>query len=179
MMAIPITCTMPQWTREPVQNLVPAVRVDDVTALPPEAPRAVIRERIEALEAQMRRMPQLPIETRHYFAKGLYAREIFIPRGALLTGKIHREEHLNFISQGEISVVTEEGVKRLKAPCTIVSQPGTKRVGYAHEDTIWTTVHATEETDLEKLETKLIAPTFDDLELLGQVLKLEGEPCPG
>lgn len=126
----------------------------------------VTRGKILALEDAMRQMPQVEIPPVHYFSKGLYAREIFIPKGTLLTGKIHKTEHLNIISKGDISVVTEEGTKRIQAPFTMVAKPGTKRVGYAHEDTVWTTIHATEETDLEKIEHELIAPTFEDFEAL-------------
>lgn len=121
-----------------------------------------VREKILALEAEMCKEEQVVIKPVHYFAKGLYAREIFIPKGVLLTGKIHRTEHLNIISKGDISVVTEEGTKRIKAPFTMISQPGTKRVGYAHEDTVWTTIHATGETDIDKIEHELIAPTYED-----------------
>jgi hypothetical protein len=46
---------------------------------------------------------------------------------------------------------------------TFISAPGTKRVVYAVEDTVWTTVHVSNETDLDKLETQLIAPTFEAL----------------
>jgi hypothetical protein len=45
----------------------------------------------------------------------------------------------------------------------MVSRPGTKRVGYAHEDTIWTTIHATEETDMEKVEKELIAADYEEI----------------
>lgn len=113
-------------------------------------------EKIFRLEREMVKFEQLEILTTHYFAEGLYAREIFIPKGVLLTGKIHKTEHLNILSKGEITVWTEDGMKRLKSPYTLVSKPGTKRVGFAHEDTIWTTIHATKETDLEKLELELI-----------------------
>jgi len=113
----------------------------------------------------MRTLQQVDIKPVHYFAKGLYAREIFIPKGTLLTGKIHKSEHLNVISKGDISVVTEFGTKRIIAPFTMVSQPGTKRVGYAHEDTVWTTIHATEETDMEKVERELIAEDYEELSL--------------
>jgi hypothetical protein len=140
-----------------------------------------IRERIDSLEKEMLKLEQAPIETTHHFAKGLYAREILIPKGTLLTGKIHKEEHLNIISQGEISVLTEDGVKRIKAPFTMVSRPGTKRVGYAHEDTVWTTIHSSEEKDLEKLEAQLIAKTHSDVEALNEqeVLKLKEAICLG
>lgn len=118
-----------------------------------------LRDKIEQLEQAMLQMPehQIEIEPTHHFSKGIYAREILIPKGTTLTGKIHRTEHLNIISQGDISVLTEQGIKRIRAPFTMVSLPGTKRVGYAHEDTVWTTIHGTEETDLDKLEAELIA----------------------
>ncbi len=132
-----------------------------------------VRDKILILEAEMKKCDQVEIKPVHYFAKGLYAREIFIPKGVLLTGKIHRTEHLNIISKGDISVVTETGTKRIKAPFTMVSQPGTKRVGYAHEDTVWTTIHNIDETDLEKIETALIAPSFEELGPVKEPLQVE------
>lgn len=125
--------------------------------------RKVARQQIQALEDAMRKFDRLEIETRHYFAKGLYAREVRIPAGALVTGKIHREEHINIVSKGRIAVVTETGQEIVEAPAIIVSGPGTKRAVLALEDTVWTTIHATEERDLDKLEANLIAPTFEAL----------------
>lgn len=132
----------------------------------PSAPRpaASLREKIDRLEALMLREPQVEIEPVHYFAGGLYAREITIRKGTLLTGKIHRTEHLNIISKGRIVVWTEDGMREVAAPFTMVSHPGAKRVGYALEDTVWTTIHATTERDLVKLEEQLIAPSFAALE---------------
>lgn len=117
-------------------------------------------EQIRRLEAAMLEHPQIDIETRHYFADGLYAREITIPAGAIVTGKVHAAEHLNILSEGEITVWTEDGMKRLRAPCCLVSRPGTKRVGYAHERTVWTTIHANPSNaqDLDALEAVLITP---------------------
>jgi hypothetical protein len=124
------------------------------------------RRKILALEAEMRKSPhQLIIEPVHYFAEGLYAREITIPKGTLLTGKIHLFEHLNIISRGDISVMTDEGIKRIVAPATIISKPGIKRVGYAHEETVWTTIHACTETDVAKIEELLVVETFEQFEL--------------
>lgn len=121
-----------------------------------------LRVKIDRLEGFMRQVDaQVEIKPVHRFAKGLYAREIFIPKGTLLTGKIHKQEHLNIVAQGEISVLTEAGPQRIKAPFTIVSQPGTKRVGYAHEDTVWITVHATDETDVEKIDSDLVVDTYE------------------
>ncbi len=124
-----------------------------------------IRGSIDLLEQAMLAHPtHLDIVPVHRFVPGLYAREITIPAGALVVGKIHRTEHINVLSKGDISVLTENGIERIQAPATIISKPGTKRVGYAHTEVVWTTFHATNETDLEKLEAELIAPSHDLLE---------------
>lgn len=121
-------------------------------------------EQIFRLENELKKLEQIEIQTTHHFAKGIYAREIKIPAGTVLTGKIHKTEHLNIVSQGKIAVWTEDGMKVIEAPFTMVSRPGTKRVGYALEDTVWTTIHGTEEKDLERLETELIeTPALEDL----------------
>ena len=100
----------------------------------------------------------------HKFADGMYVREIFIPRGQLIVGKIHKHCHPNFLMKGDVSVITESGgVERLKAPQSIISPAGIKRVVYAHEDTVWITVHVTEERDLDKIEEVVIAKTYADL----------------
>jgi len=99
----------------------------------------------------------LPI--RHSFAPGIYAREMFIPEGTLLIGKIHKHRHHNFLMQGSIIVLTEdEGVKLLQAPLMIVSEPGTQRIGYAVTDTIWTTVHENKDNteDLGIIEKRTV-----------------------
>lgn len=100
---------------------------------------------------------------KHYFADGMYCREIFIPKGVVVVGKIHKHQHPNFIIEGDVSVLTEDGgVERIKAPKFMISSPGTKRLVYAHEDTIWTTIHATDERDLEKIEEEVIAKSYEE-----------------
>jgi hypothetical protein len=66
------------------------------------------------------------------------------------------------MSQGDMSVMTEDGVKRVQAPFTVVSPAGTKRIAFAHSDTVWTTISATDETDLDKIEDLLVADSEDD-----------------
>ena len=41
---------------------------------------------------------------KHTFSDGIYVREIFIPQGMLLTGKIHKHKHPNFLLKGEVMV---------------------------------------------------------------------------
>jgi len=102
------------------------------------------------------------LEVNEYFSKGVYARELIIPKGTVLTGHIHKYENLNIMSKGDLSISTENGVIRVKAPYTVVSPPGTKRLAYAHEDTTWTTIHGTDETDVDKIEEQFVAHSYDE-----------------
>lgn len=115
------------------------------------------------LEDEICKLPQSEVPVKHYFTDGMYAREMFIPANTVLTGAVHKTQHLCVISQGTISVLTNDGVKTLSAPCTFVSEPGIKRVGFAHTDVVWTTFHATRETDLDKLVEELTYSKADEL----------------
>lgn len=135
-------------------------------------PIAEIRDSVQTegsiyqVEEAIRQLPQLDLPVTHHFSKGLYARELFIPKGCILTGKRHRFENMNMLIQGDITVSTDDGYKRIQAPAVIVSPPGTKRIGYAHEDTRWVTIHATEETDMDKIEAEVIIPEGEVIESL-------------
>lgn len=127
----------------------------------------VTRDQIVALQEVMMGYEQVECPVKHYFAPGLYAREITMPAGACVVGKIHKHAHVNTISQGRCRVVTEFGSEILEAPVSFVSQVGTKRAVYAETDVIWTTYHPTVvcdiETDLAKIEREVIAEDYESL----------------
>jgi hypothetical protein len=116
---------------------------------------------------------------KHYFSPKdekygccTYAREMLIPKGTLIIGKIHRHQHLNIISKGKVVVYTEFGEKHLEAPTTFVSEIGLKRSVYAVEDTLWTTIHLTEfvgEENLGKIEEEVISPDYEEMGLSASV----------
>ena len=121
------------------------------------------RDQVMRLEAALAEFPQVECPVWHHFAPGLYARKMLIRKGTVLTGAVHKTEHLCIIS-GDIDVSTDDGVRRITdSHAIITSKPGAKRAGYAHEDTYWTTVHATEETDLERLVEELTESTAQEL----------------
>jgi len=132
----------------------------------------LVREQILRLEDEMRKHSQLDLPVTHHFAPGVYARELFIPKGTLLTGKIHKTEHLNILAKGKIAISNLGESKEFEAPYIYVSPPGTKRAGYVLEDSVWITIHVTEETDLEKIESEVIAQSFLEFD---ETLKLEVE----
>ncbi len=140
-----------------------------------------VREGIMKLESALGTLEQGDFPLLHHWADGQYGREIFIRAGSLLVGKIHKHSHLNIISMGECTVITEFGLSRIKAPKTFVSQPGTKRALYAHTDTIWTTVHVTDKTTEAEAEEEIIAKDYaeyDELAFRRNLSLAMGCPLP-
>jgi len=116
-------------------------------------------QELRELERQiLERCEQTECPVTHHWADGIYGREMFIPAGTVLTGKIHRFATLNFLMQGEITVTTPDGMKRIKAPAIFTSEPGCKKAGYAHTDVVWVNVHPTKLRDVASIEAKFIEP---------------------
>lgn len=107
----------------------------------------------------------------HRFTKGCYLREIFMPKGTVIIGKIHATEHFNVLLKGDVTVLTAEGVERIKAPHTFISLAGVQKVVAIHEDCVWQTIHVTDSTDLEEIEKEVIVDSYDNLAIDGLLNK--------
>lgn len=132
----------------------------------------VALSQVQRLEASMHALPEeLKIDidslTKHYFANGVYVREVNVPAGVTIVGKLHKDECINILTKGKIAVTMADGeVKELEAPFTFVSAPNTKKAAYCITDVQWLNVHPnpTETTDLLQLEHQLIEPEFLQLQ---------------
>lgn len=116
-------------------------------------------ERIDELEkAIVDNLVVVNCPLNHRFTDGLYVREIFMPAGTLITSKIHKTQHQYFILKGAVSVwIDDDEEAYLEAPYIGVTEPGTRRVLYIHEDCIWATVHANPENENEiEIEDRII-----------------------
>ncbi len=114
---------------------------------------------VDRLQAACAQLPQTEMPLTHLFTPGLYAREIFVPKGTLVVTKIHKKEHPFVILAGSANIWTaDSGVVTLSAPYVGVTKAGTRRVLLTTEDCRWITFHPTMETDLDKLEEELIVP---------------------
>jgi len=142
-----------------------AVAVQDANEQGPLQPAGSTRQKLYDLQASLAQLPDIEFPLQHVFAPGVYARTIILPAGSVIVGKIHKHAHVNILSMGTVDVITESGgVERLSGPLTMVSPPGTKRAVYAHTDSVWTTIHPTNETDLDKIEDEVIAKTYSEYE---------------
>lgn len=112
------------------------------------APPDVMRARISELVHTLMSLPGVITDfddcTEHTIEDGMYMRKLFIPKGQLIVGKVHLKPCFNIVTSGDITVLTEYGVRRVTAGFVGVSQPGIQKVGIAHEDTVFINVFRTD-----------------------------------
>lgn len=126
-------------------------------------PNAIDRAELEISKLQPVEAPLI-----HTFTPGLYVRQILMRAGSVLTSRIHKTTHPFIILTGEISVISENERITYKAPYIGITLPGTRRVLYAHTDTVWLTVHANpndiEDPDelVEQITDDAKNPLFED-----------------
>lgn len=130
------------------------------------------RERLNNLEQDLLKEPQIEIPVKHRFVGGMYSREITIPKNTLLTGRIHKFDHFDIMLSGDITVSTDNGeVKRITGLNILEGKAGKKRAGIAHEDTHWITFHSAEERDPEEMYEFLTCGSFQELDNFNLMLE--------
>lgn len=97
--------------------------------------------KIESLEKHMLEQTQVEIPPIEAVKNGMYTRQIMIPKGTLLTGRVHKYPYVDIMVSGHIAIATPNGVRKLSGFNVCDGSPGRKRAGYALEDTYWMTVH--------------------------------------
>ena len=93
----------------------------------------------------------------HHFSDGLYAKEMFLVKGAFAVQHQHTYDHLSILSKGKVRVLFDgENSKEYTAPACINIVKNLNHAVYALEDSVWFCIHATEETDVDKVDSVLI-----------------------
>jgi len=105
-------------------------------------------------------------EYKHSFADGIYIREMKMKQGQLGFSAIHKHSYGFFLLSGILASSKEEGIEEFVAPCYIISPQGAKRIVYAVEDCVITTVHAnpTNTQDLKEIEKINVVFSWQDYE---------------
>lgn len=92
----------------------------------------------------------------HHFVGGLYAKETFIPAGVRLPKHVHAFDHMSVLMKGSV-VVDVDGDRRLHdAPALLVIKAGKAHEVTAVTDVVWACLHATDETDPDRIDEVLI-----------------------
>lgn len=115
-----------------------------------------LNRKVEILETEFMKQPQVNCPVIHHFSPGQYTREVHLPAGSIVIGHHQNFEHLNVFIKGRVAMRNEDGsFTELKAPMVFVGKPG-RKIGYIYEDVIWLNVYSTYETDVEKLEAHFL-----------------------
>jgi hypothetical protein len=103
---------------------------------------------------------------KHSFSEGVYIREMFMPKGGLVIGKLYKISHTWFLLSGELEVATDEGNEYYIGPCYVNAPEGTKRVLHAVSDVIFVNVYPNPENiiDTDKLEEILTCSSYKEYE---------------
>jgi hypothetical protein len=114
---------------------------------------------VDRAQAAMAELPPAEIPVVHHHTPGLYIREMHGPMGAMVVTMRHKTEHPFVLLKGRVRLISEtEGEVIYQAPYLGITKPGTRRVAYFEEDSVWVTFHPTEETDVEKIAAQILEP---------------------
>jgi quercetin dioxygenase-like cupin family protein len=110
-------------------------------------------DKIQEIKEASRNLPQVTMPTKHFLVDGMYARQILIPSGTFFVGRRHKKVHYFMILTGGAWVTGDDGKPHnLKAGMLFMCLPDTQRMGLTYEDTVFVTVHRTDETLLKNIE---------------------------
>ena len=103
---------------------------------------------------------------KHTFADGIYIRQMDMKAGSMVVGAIHNHLHVWFLLTGHLAVATEDSIEEFIAPCYVLATPGSKRVIYAIEDSIFINIHKNPNNieNIDELESEIVSKTFEDYE---------------
>jgi len=92
----------------------------------------------------------------HHFSDGLYAKQMMIPKGFVAGMHAHVYSHLSVLARGRVMVRTDFEEKEYSAPACIEIKSSILHSIEALEDCHWFCIHATDETDVFKVDEVLI-----------------------
>lgn len=99
----------------------------------------------------------------HYHADGLYGRRIYVPADTTVITKVHLTQHITIALKGTCTVFDEKGNRKtITSPNVFVTEKGTCRAVYCHDDVEWLTVHACELKEIKQIEHAISCNDFKE-----------------
>lgn len=92
----------------------------------------------------------------HHFCAGVYAKQMKLPKGYMAVSHQHAYDHMSILAVGKVIVEADGATTTYMAPACIQIKAGIRHQITAIEDAHWFCIHATDETDPEKVDQVLI-----------------------
>lgn len=146
-------------------------------------PNKTYRLALLKMEKAMRQHPGFQhkdsYNLKHEFAKGMYIRRLLVPKGHMIMSFVHKDSYPLFLMTGDWTEITPNGNIRMQAPQSFITKAGAQKMGFAHSDTVWATVHLNPDNgqDIDTIEErifdlhydKLVTMEDDELELIKEL----------
>ena len=98
----------------------------------------------------------IDLKIKHHFSSGVYAKQMRLPKDHYADTHEHLYDHMSILSSG-IACVSIDGQETIyTGPSVVHIAAGKKHRVTALTDVVWFCVHATDETDAEKVDSVLI-----------------------
>jgi quercetin dioxygenase-like cupin family protein len=92
----------------------------------------------------------------HHFSSNLYAKECVFPKGAQIVQHKHNYDHLSILAKGKVMLLEDDKEIEVTAPACINIKADKHHGVLALEECVWYCIHATSETDPNKVDQVLI-----------------------
>jgi quercetin dioxygenase-like cupin family protein len=92
----------------------------------------------------------------HYFSDGVYAKQMFLPKDHVARSHKHNYDHLSILASGNVEIVCNGVKTAFIAPSCIDIKAGIEHEIIALADSVFFCIHATDETDINKVDEVLI-----------------------
>ena len=120
---------------------------------------------IEGFYGDGKSIAEMPdVSIKHQFADQIYIRQMDLKKGQVIVGAIHNHLHAWFLLTGKVLINNNGELIEHIAPCYTVSKPGSQRLIYAMEDSIFVNIHKNPSNtqDIKELEDTIVSFTKEE-----------------
>lgn len=111
-------------------------------------------------------------ETKHHFAKGIYAKESFIPADSMVMQHNHTYDHISILAVGSVELVVDDVKTVIHGPACLTIEAKKHHGIKALTDTVWYCIHASNCTNEDEVDNTIIEPSNND-QVIGVLNLLE------
>jgi len=129
-------------------------------------------EKVALLTYRFLQLPQTETGIRHLFQDKLYIREIAIPPGVLVVGRVHKLGHEMQLLKGSLVLLGPDGYSvGFQAPTSLRTGPGYQAVCFTLSNVVARTIHPNPEDvrDIEALEASIFESPESLVDLGSQI----------
>ncbi|MDN8066334.1 hypothetical protein [Burkholderia vietnamiensis] len=92
----------------------------------------------------------------HHFSSGVYAKQMHLPAAHYAETHEHVYDHMSILASGRVIVTLDGEMTEYCGPAVVHIAAGKKHRIDALTDSVWFCVHATDETDPDKVDRVLV-----------------------